>query len=285
MKTAVLNRYDFNVEPATLELSDRLHEVSGIAFDGEGRLFAHGDERGIVFELDRASGRIVRKFTLGKKGIKGDFEDIEIVGDRFYMVTGTGVIHEFSSGKDDEEVEYLTYETGLSAENDVEGMCYDPATNALLLACKADPGVSGAVRAVYSFSLATKSLAQAPRWTLKIADLTRDTDRGDFHPSAIARDPGTGHFLLMTSADNAIAELDSAGVVLGAIRIRRGEHRQPEGLAFDPDGALVISDEGANGVATVSIYKAKEGKKKKQGEADELEALEDRMVIPPPPVR
>lgn len=255
----VLNRYDFQTDPVTLELPNELQEISGIAFDGNGALFAHGDERGIVYELDPGSGRIVRTFTLGEKGVKGDFEDIEIVGNWFYMVTSDGVIHEVPSGKEGAEVESLAYKTGLKRESDVEGMCYDPTTNALLLACKGDPGVPGRVRAIYSFSLATKTLAPVPRWTLKIDDLTRDIDRNDFRPSAIARDPRTGNFLLMTSADNAIAELDTSGAILGAIRLRRGEHRQPEGLAFAPDGSLVISDEGAGGVATLSVYRLRDG--------------------------
>lgn len=250
----LLGRYLFDAEPRTMELSDNLLEVSGIAFDGEGRLFAHGDEKGVIYELDTASGRITREFTLGKAGVKEDFEDIAIVGDRFYMTTSNGVIYEFSSGEDGRNVDFLTHTTGLTAGNDVEGLCHDPATNALLLACKADPGVPGRVRSVYSFSLAEKRLASVPRWILTIDDLTRGIDRRDFRPSAITRDPATGHFLLMTSADNAIAELDSTGTVLGAIRIRRGEHQQPEGLAISPDGTLYISDEAAEGVATVSAY-------------------------------
>lgn len=284
-RAVVLKRFDFSADPITYELSDKLREISGIAFDPDGRLWAHGDERGVVYELDPGSGKIVRNFTLGEKGVKGDFEDIQVVGNRFYMITSNGVIYEFAAGDEDEAVTYLTYETGLSTANDVEGLCYDPSTNALLVACKGDPGVPGRVRSIYSFDLGTKRMDPVPRWVLRIDSLTSNTDRRDFRPSALARDPETGHYLLLTSADNAIAELDSTGTILGSLRIRRGEHQQPEGLAFAPDGSLLVSDEADKGVATVSVYKPLTNTKTRKSEDDELEILEHQTVIPPPVAR
>ncbi len=61
------------------------------------------------------------------------------------------------------------------------------------------------------------------------------------------------HFLLVASHDFAIAEVDSAGRVLGA-RSLIGKHPQAEGIALAPRGELVISDEGTTGPGRITVY-------------------------------
>ena len=62
-------------EPESFELPKKLREISGIALAADGRLFAHGDERAAIFQLDTASGEIVKEFYLGREGgMSGDFE-------------------------------------------------------------------------------------------------------------------------------------------------------------------------------------------------------------------
>ena len=64
-------------------LPSHLREISGLALTADGRLLAHGDERGHVFEVDYRRGVVVKEFTLGtdKAAVKGDFEAITVAGD------------------------------------------------------------------------------------------------------------------------------------------------------------------------------------------------------------
>ena len=60
------------------ELPRRLREVSGLAMTADGRLLAHHDEAAVVFEIDDASGRVVKQFQLADLDapVAGDFEGI-----------------------------------------------------------------------------------------------------------------------------------------------------------------------------------------------------------------
>jgi hypothetical protein len=51
-----------------------------------------------------------------------------------------------------------------------------------------------------------------------------------------------------------IAEFTPAGAVVATRQLHRRLHRQPEGIAFLGDSAVLISDEGGEGRATLSLY-------------------------------
>ncbi len=255
--------YDFSKPGLRMKLSPELDEISGIVFDARGRLFAHNDEEGAIFELDPATGRIVSRFFIyekrwfGNDPLMADFEDISIAKDVFYLVTSSGVVYSFPEGRDGERVEATRHETFLNDLYDVEGLCYDPSTGALLLACKENPsglsvkellfggkGTSLGRKPVYSFSLETMSLERKPRFMIN-GDSLKATGKGKpFKPSAIARHPGNGNFLVLSATARMLVETDRSGRVLAAVRLPKKDHPQPEGLAFSSGGDLFISNEG-----------------------------------------
>ncbi len=239
--------FDFASRPSgSLPLPSGLREVSGIALSPDGRLFAHNDERGTVYQVDRASGRMIKQFAVGERRLREDFEDIAIVGDTFYLVNSKGDLFSFREGADRENVPYTRHRTGLTGVNDVEGLCYDPDTGCLLLACKADPGTDSAgTRAVYAFDLRTFALLPRPRFVISIDELTTRFGLKDFRPSGIARHPGSGHFHLISSIGNSVIELSPAGAILSCASLPKRFHEQPEGIVFAGDGALLIANEGA----------------------------------------
>jgi hypothetical protein len=51
-----------------------------------------------------------------------------------------------------------------------------------------------------------------------------------------------------------IAEFTPAGAVVATRQLHRRLHRQPEGIAFLGDSAVLISDEGGKGRATLTLY-------------------------------
>ena len=155
MDKTTIKSLSFNPENRqSVKLPNILQELSGLAMTKDGRLFGHNDEKADVYQINPDNGKIVKSFSLGKKTLKKDFEGIAIVDDLFYLVTSDGDLYKFKEGEDKSEVSYKKYETRLSSKNDVEGLCYDPDTETLLLACKGYPGKSyDGKRAVYSFSL------------------------------------------------------------------------------------------------------------------------------------
>ncbi len=239
--------YPFSERPATvLSLPSVLREVSGITISGDGRLFGHNDERGAIFQIDPGTGKMIRQFAVGERRLQKDFEDIEVVGDTFYLVSSVGDLFAFREGRDKENVPFVLRPTGLTARSDVEGLCFDPLTGCLLLACKAWPGRdSGKTRAVYAFNLKSGKLVKTPRFLIDLVELKKRFALKEFRPSGIARHPKSGNFFVISAVGNSILELTPAGKILAYASLPKKYHEQPEGIAFDAKGVLYIANEGA----------------------------------------
>jgi uncharacterized protein YjiK len=226
----------------SIDLPAKLKEISGLTMTKDNRLFAHDDERGILYQLDYESGRIIKKFMIGKFVKKADFEGIANAGDYFYLVTSNGKIAEFKEAKNKDSSPYELYKTGLNKKNNVEGLCYDPESNCLLLACKGDAGDDyEEYKAVYAFSLETKTLVAKPRFLLKKTNGFKDDE---IMPSGIARHPLSGTFFIIDSGGCRIIEISKNGSIIEIMNLNKGIHNQPEGICFTSDGTLLISDEG-----------------------------------------
>lgn len=237
----------------TMPLHSDLREVSGIAY-AEGRLFAHNDERGTIFQIDTATGEIVKQFAVGERRLRDDFEDMAVAEGTFYLIASDGKLYSFSEGDDRTNVPETLHETGLERKNDVEGLCYDPPTNSLLIACKGDPGKGlGKVKAVWSWSLKTGAVDSTPRFTIDLKELKDRFKIKDFQPSGIARNPLTGNFFLISAAAHSIIEIEPGGKVVSSSHLDKKQHTQPEGITFDEAGALWIANEGLR-KGSITIY-------------------------------
>ncbi len=251
-----LSRYDLSDKHATqFILPKRLSEASGLVMTSDGRLFSEEDERGVVYQLDYATGKIIKQFSLGKFGVKGDFEDIAVKGKTFYLMESDGTIYEFPEGADGGSVSFRTYDTFLSAKNDVEGLCYDSETDCLLLLCKGYPGKGySEYKAVYSFSLKTKRLAEKPRFLIPLKEVIKNSPNGIFQPSGITRNPKTGTFFILAAHGFSIIELSKDGKILAQQAIDKKVNPHAEGIAFAPDGSLILCNDGQGGRGSISIY-------------------------------
>lgn len=254
---AELARFDFRAPPAERwELPSSLREISGLAVDSAGRVFAHDDERAIIYQLDPAARRIVKRFSFGRPAAHGDFEAIAVVGRQLILTTSDGVLYAGRDGEDGEAVPFTVQATGAGRLCEIEGMVYAPGDRALLFACK-EPRLRTLHGhfAVLRWSLERKALDPRPRLLLPLANLTRDLGVPGFHPSEMVRLARSGHYLVLASRERAIAELTETGDVVAVARLRHREHPQAEGLAVARDGALLVADEGGSGRGTVSVYR------------------------------
>jgi len=253
---SILDQYSLNKKTYTqFSLPKELKEISGLAMSSDGKLFCHNDEKGIIYQLDFKNGTIVNKFKLGWLTVQRDFEGIAIAENMFYLVTSSGVLYRFKEDGDKKTVPYDVYDTGLSAKNNIEGLCYDPETNSLLLACKGEAG-KGYINseAIYSFSLLDMELLEKPRFLIPIKKIKKESKEDDFAPSGIARHPSNGNFFVIASSGNMILEISKTGEILNQKRLNKKWHEQPEGITFSNDFDLLISDEGRSGKGQLTIY-------------------------------
>lgn len=251
-----IDRFALDKPPAAHEeLHRELREISGLALSTDGRLFAQYDERAFVYELDPMSGRTILRFRLGANGIRGDFEGIAFAQDRLFLVRSDGALFEFPVGEADQRVEHRRIRTRFRDRCEVEGLAYDHETHALLMACKT-PGrreLEGHL-VVFAYSLSEMALEEVPRVKVPFSEIEGVGPEGKLEPSGIEVDPLSGNWYILASAQGVLVELSSAGRVIASRKLSRTVHRQPEGITFASDGALLIGDEGRSGAGTLTRY-------------------------------
>jgi uncharacterized protein YjiK len=246
-------RGSFATAPAQqLQLPDQLREISGLAVSPDGRLFAHDDERAVIYELDAARGAIVKRFVLGNPILTGDFEGLAITpGGMFWLTTSEGEVYRFAEGADGAHAPYHTFDSGLDELCEVEGLAYLPSEESLILACKRNKARS--MRGTVSLYLWPFS-GEAEEWrSLPEQEIAATAGVAEFRPSSVEMDPASGHILLLSANDAAFAELDAGGRLLSARALDRS-HVQPEGVTVLPEGSLVISDEASGGRPLLTRY-------------------------------
>ena len=236
-----------------------LEEISGLATTPDGRLFAHNDERAVVYQIDPGSGEVIKAFSVGALGIPGDFEGIAVAGDQFFLLTSAGQVLEFREGEGGSAVAYRTHSLGLGSRCETEGLAFDEVTGALLVPCKT-PREKNLRDHLVVFSVPVNTMRPdlMPRIFLPLEDLDERGLGDEFHPSAIDVHPQTGSLILVSAREEALVELSPYGEILATKELKRKDHPQPEGLAVFPDGSLVLADEGQGKRGTITRYLRKE---------------------------
>jgi uncharacterized protein YjiK len=247
----VLALYDLESPAASFEMPGRLDEISGLAITADGRLFGHNDERGTVHEIDRASGEVGTRFSIGDPPVRADFEGLAIVGERFFLITSASLLYEFREVGDRETSPHRVTDLGLGSSCEVEGLDHDPGADALLVACKVVSPDRGFI-VIHRIPLDPARPRPAPLEIARAQLLGFDL-RADFQPSSVVVSP-TGTLVLVSAAPEAIIEVDAAGNVIAGIDLPGSRHAQPEGLAFGPDGTLYVADEQNGASARVTAY-------------------------------
>ncbi len=253
---SALSRYNFAANnPEQFLLPAGLEEISGITLVGNG-LYCHNDEKGTIYKFDLQKKKIVKSFNVGSIFVNEDFEDIEYVKGKFYLLISSGDFFMFEEGNNNSTVTFKKIVNNFSSKFDFEGLCHDPKSNSLLLASKKYAGKNYQKRrAVYSYSLSESKIMEKPRFLICPNELKVVYGVSDFFPSAIVYNPEDDTYLILSSkGEPAIAELNSDGAVINAVKLNADYHQQPEGLSLLKNGTLVISDEGAGGYGKLTFY-------------------------------
>lgn len=270
--------YKLNTPVRTFKMPNKLEEISGLCVSPDNTyLVAVQDEEGEIFKISLLDGKVEREIDFGKDG---DYEGIAMNGTTTYITKSNGTIYEVkNTGQKNQKTE--VYKTSLKGRNDVEGLCYEAATNSLLLACKGIPTMGetteeAAVRkSIYRFDLATKKLIEKPVYQIQLSDVQQfltsaayhpnmeklrsylnDSDRFKFSPSGIAIHPQTGHLYILSSSKKMLMLLNTKGNIIYLAKLDKKIHRQPEGIAFATDGTLYIANEGKGGHGKIVVYQS-----------------------------
>lgn len=235
-------------------LPDTLIEISGITPVNDSSLLVIEDLHPQLYMVKAGKdsafiSRIIPFKTTNKD--KFDFEDLALIHDTVYALWSHGVLYRITHWQSDPQ--YKKLETGLSKENNTEGLAFDPVSGHLLIACKNASGEAdekASTRAVYAYDPHGDSLLSEPFLLIHRKDFeTAGYGKVDFYPSGIAVQPGTNDvYILSTRGDKCLAVFSHDGQLKNFTYLSRDLYMQPEGICFDAKGDLYISSEGKHGI-------------------------------------
>lgn len=233
-----------------------LTEISGLAVASDNSVFAHDDNYGIVYELDLASGKVLRAFALGKPTVKEDFEDIAVRAGYVYLLASDGRLFEAPIGEHRQRVRFNVYDTGVGPHCETEGLVNGPKDGEFLILCKKPRQDKLKDRlVVFLWSLADRAPVSSPWLSVPLDGLVEPLDQANFHPSAFHWRRDLGRFVIVSAKGHSAVEIDESGKLIDRVKLDKVEHPQAEGLTMMPDGRLVVSDEGSSrGQGKIAIY-------------------------------
>lgn len=248
--------YDLSHPTKKWILPDALKEISGQVWIDKNHLLAIEDLHPILYLIKMGNKATIEKQIPFKKvsDKKTDIEDVALVKNTAYALWSHGILYKVKHWLSDPETKKL--ETPLSKENNTEGLCYDPVSHDLLIACKNESDVSDekkSTRSIFEFDLKADTLISEPFMLIHKKDFKKVADEKlEFFPSAIAVHPITHDIYILSTKDSkCMAVYDYKGGLKSFEWINKDILLQPEGICFAPDGTLFISSEGKHGIPPV----------------------------------
>ena len=253
--------YNLN-KPEKFRMPSALHEISGLAFinGAPDTIYTEEDNDGKIFHFSLANiNPIVTRFAG-----KGDFEDISICDGFVVMLRSDGVLFTIPLQQTQvkEAVAVQKFEQLLPA-GEYEGLASD-ASGKIYALCKHCEGEkTSKLGGGYIFQLSgTGGLVAAGDFSLDIKSVEKLTGGGKikFHPSALAQHPVDHSWYILSGVNKLLVITDPAWNVKEVYPLNPALFPQPEGIAFDKNNNLYISNE-RNTTAYATILKFKSGAK------------------------
>ena len=267
--------YRFSAPDRIWELPEELAEISGIALTGPATLACIEDEQGRLYTLDLEGDGAVTRTKFGRDG---DYEALARAGDRLVVMRSDGVLRELSlqgdvRRKSRKPLKDLPYE-------EYESLAFEPAQERWLVLPK-DAVKEGDRtrddRVIFGLGFEDLDLAPEPVLVLSRKGIIQEAEEHDwplptdvnkkgkekiqfaFRPSDLAVHPVTGDYFIVSGPDRTLIAVSPEGVLLGTATFPESLLQQPEGLAFQPSGDLLIASEG-DGRAAVLVQFSYRGK-------------------------
>jgi hypothetical protein len=257
MNAEIKNPTEYHLtHPERITLPDALSEASGIAFykGSSDTIYTQEDESANLFHFKLGDkNEIISKF-----GKKGDYEDLAISNEQVVLLRSDGVFVTFPFNQSHNAVVDTANEwKGLLPAGEYESISTNENTNQLFVLCKHSKDGSNDKCKGYIFKISSDgSLVADGKFQLDVKEIEAKSDdkKIDFRPSGLALNPCTNEWYIISSINKLLVVTDSDWKVKEVYPLKPSIFRQPEGIAFDRDCNLYISNEKSEG-AKASIMK------------------------------
>lgn len=253
--------YDFNT-PVKYTMPDELAEISGIAFypGQKDLMYAIQDEDGKFFYWKNGHSKPVTAVDFGKQG---DYEDLGITNNFAIILRSDGNLFIFPVQEAREgAVKTVKEWKSLVPAGEYEGLYADHESNDLYILCKncsADKktaSVSGYI--LHLDEQGTPALTRNFKINTEEMQQGKGKGKGALRPSALTYNKQTQEWYVLSSVQKKLIIADKAWKTKQVVSLNPALFPQPEGIAFDIDNNLYISNEAgttASGTVLKFVYK------------------------------
>ncbi|MDR7128168.1 uncharacterized protein YjiK [Algoriphagus sp. 4150] len=234
-------------------LQNDMEEISGLEWVGKDQLWAIEDESSIIYRLDTETGKILKKRKFAKNK---DIEDLLVLDKVAWVLQSNGTLYEVSSplsaNSTTEEHHFP-----IKEKRDLEAIVASKTEPFLFVFCKVCKWDIGPEQAsIFRFDLTTKSYDSIPFTALKREDiqpllLTKTAEPLKIQPSAAALHPIENLIYILSSTGKWLCITDTDFTPMKVYRLDPRLFKQPEGITFDPQGNMYISNEAQDGDANI----------------------------------
>lgn len=246
--------YDIN-KPEKFIMPSALKEISGISFlhGKEDSTYAIEDESGKLYYFPVGSDKV----NHSKFGKKGDYEDVTVINNKTVAVLKSdGSITLFAAteiGK--EKIESLHEFNNILPEGEYEGLFAD--SDKIFALCKNCPADKQKKEVSVYILEQTKDTGLIVTNTLKIdiSAIQPGDDKAKFHPSGISKNPLTNEWFIISSVNKILVIIDQSWKVKDFYPLNPALFTQPEGITFNKNGDMYISNEGGDGKGDILVFR------------------------------
>lgn len=237
--------YNLN-KPEKFSMPESLLEISGISFykGNSDSVYAIQDENGKLFRLAWKH----EKQLHAQFGKTGDYEDVSIVHDQVIVLKSNGTLFQFPFAHATyEEIDSAQELKHLLPKGEYESMYGDDSTGLVYVLCKnCEQDNNKKAASGYIFRLENNTLSPAGNFTISVGEIKEiagKVKRG-FRPSAMAKNPVTHEWYIISAVNKLLVITSYDFKVKEVYPLNGNTFNQPEGLAFDKEGNMYISNEG-----------------------------------------
>lgn len=257
--------YNFAFASVT-KLTTRLQNISGIAWDQKNKFFvAVNDDSDTLFILDRSSRAISETYALGNKG---DYEDVAIYNGAAYVLRSDGMITKFSLDSTGKTSVTKMGEISIAGPNDFEAIYADTGRKALVFLCKNCQADDEKTISAYAYYPDSTGFDNKPVFTISADEIKRLSpfEAPKFQPSAAAVHPISKKLFILSSESRQLVIAGLNGKVDSVYKLSKQMFPQPEGITFNKNGEMYITNEGGLGKPTFIIFNYKDSDETKSTE-------------------
>ena len=258
--------YDLTNPDKTIIPPPILLEISGITVIDSTSVACVQDENGMIFIFDMVKNVISDHFIFH---YPGDYEGVARVAGSFYVLRSDGTLFETRNDKPSVYTQQIVSPVGPPAN--YEGLCYDHRNHRLLIVPKDNPerGPGDEKKhPVFGFDLRSGTHSGKEVLEFDLPAITRyaaennikvpdEAKEISLRVSDIGIHPLTNMLYVISAANRLLVIFDEDGSVNYIEELNPDLFNLPEGIAFQDNGDMLISNEGRTNPPTILLFKYK----------------------------